>query len=317
MKSRLSRRQFVAATALAVSAGTKIATAADSASRQFTMDLRCGSIGVKADQRKAIALASQYGFESVNPDPGYLARLGASQRTELTAELHEKNLKWGAGGLSVDFRSDDAAFREGLKRLPAEARALQDVEATRVGTWIRPYDEHLTYVQNFRQHATRLRACCRILGDHGLRFGMEYVGPKTLWSSKLHSFVHTMAETKDLIAEINLDNVGVVLDSWHWYTANETMDDLKSLKNNDIVACDLNDAPAGIPIDEQIDNRRELPMATGVIDMNGFLNTLVTIGYDGPIRAEPFNAALNKMDEGAAVKATAVAMRKAFALTSG
>jgi sugar phosphate isomerase/epimerase len=80
------------------------------------------------------------------------------------------------------------------------------------------------------------------------------------------------------------------------------------------VACDLNDAPAGLAVDEQMDLRRELPAATGVIDVQTFLQALVQIGYDGPVRAEPFNEALNAMDNEAAVTATADAMRKAFAL---
>ncbi|MEZ6060358.1 MAG: TIM barrel protein [Planctomycetaceae bacterium] len=183
-----------------------------------------------------------------------------------------------------------------------------------MGTWLSPRHDELTYVANFRQHANRLRECVRILGDHGLRFGMEYVGPKTLWASGRHPFIHSLAETRDLIAEIGLDNVGVVLDSWHWYTAHETVDDLKSLTNADIIACDLNDAPAGIPIDEQIDNKRELPAATGVIDLKAFLTTLAEIGYDGPVRAEPFNAVLNEMDDAEALAATSKAMQKAFAL---
>jgi len=105
----------------------------------------------------------------------------------------------------------------------------------------------------------------------------------------------------------------VVLDSWHWYTAHESADDLRQLKNSDIVACDLNDAPAGIPIDQQIDNRRELPADTGVIDLKEFLQVLLDVGYDGPVRAEPFNAALNAMDNKAACKATAESLRRAVA----
>jgi sugar phosphate isomerase/epimerase len=113
---------------------------------------------------------------------------------------------------------------------------------------------------------------------------------------------------------LKLDNVGCVLDSWHWYTAHETADDLRTLKNRDVVACDLNDAPAGIPVDQQIDNRRELPAATGVINLKKFLEVLVEIGYDGPIRAEPFNRVLNEMEDEMAVAATAMAMRNALAL---
>ena len=153
-----------------------------------------------------------------------------------------------------------------------------------------------------------------MLGDHGLRFGLEYVSPKTSWTSAQHSFVHSLAETKELIAEIGRPNVGLVLDSWHWYNAGESTADLLTLSNKDVVACDLNDAPAGIPREQQVDSRRELPAATGVIDVKGFLTALVQIGYDGPVRAEPFNAALRKMPKAEAVAATATAMKKAFAM---
>ena len=104
------------------------------------------------------------------------------------------------------------------------------------------------------------------------------------------------------------------MDSWHWWTAGDTEADILSLDPVQVVAVDLNDAPAGIPREEQIDGRRELPMATGVIDVKVFLNALNRIGYRGPVRAEPFNQALNSLDNEAACAATIVALRKAFAL---
>lgn len=311
----LSRRSMLTSSLAAIGGATLChSAAAAEKARQFTLDLRCGSIGVKADQREAIRLASEHGFESVTPEPHYLAKLNAGQMEELLTLMKMKQLVWGSAGIPVEFRRDEETFRTGLKELPRLAKAMQQAGVTRVGTWLRPQHDELTYVANFRQHARRLRECAKVLRDHGQRFGLEYVGPKTLWASSRHSFVHTMAETKDLIAEIGVDNMGFVLDSWHWYTAHETVDDLRSLSNNDIVACDLNDAPKGIEIDQQIDNRRELPAATGVIDLKAFLGELVAIGYDGPIRAEPFNQPLNKLDNEAATAATAKAMKKAFAL---
>ena len=96
----------------------------------------------------------------------------------------------------------------------------------------------------------------KVLGDHGVRLGLEYVGPKTSWSATRYPFIHTMAEMRELIAAIDQPNVGLVLDSWHWYTAHETAADLLRLKGSDVVCCDLNDAPAGVPIDEQKDLAR-------------------------------------------------------------
>jgi len=106
----------------------------------------------------------------------------------------------------------------------------------------------------------------------------------------------------------------VVLDSWHWTMAGDTEADLLTLRGEDIVSVDLNDAPAGVPREEQQDGKRELPCATGVIDVATFLKALQRVGYDGPVRCEPFNKTLNDLDNEAACTATVVAMKKAFAL---
>jgi len=315
----ISRRVFLRRGGVAIAVATSMArwageVAAVESRRQFTMDLVCGAIGVNADQREAIRLAHAHGFESVAPSPQFLAELTDGQLDELLGDLRAKRLVWGAAGLPVNFRRDEATFRTELKALPQLAKALQRAGVSRVSTWIGPSHQELTYVQNFRQHAARLREIAKILGDCGQRFGLEYVGPKTSWTGSRFPFIHSMAEMKDLLAEIAQPNVGFVLDSWHWYTAGETANDLRSLQNRDVVACDLNDAPAGIAVDQQRDNSRELPAATGVIDLRAFLTALVDIGYDGPVRAEPFNRELNALDNEAAVEATAAAMKKAFAL---
>ena len=71
---------------------------------------------------------------------------------------------------------------------------------------------------------------------------------------------------------------------------------------------------AGVPKDRQLDGQRELPMATGVIDTGAFLNALNQIGYDGPVRSEPLNQALNALPPDERCAAVAQAMKRAVAL---
>jgi sugar phosphate isomerase/epimerase len=313
-----NRREFLSrATAVALSSSAFFAGSASGQTRKMKIALTPGSIGVTANQKETIALAHDFGFEAVQPFPADLAPLSDGELQDLLEFLTSRHLDWAAANLSVDFRREEATFLEGIKKLPAEAQTLQRAKVTRVGTWLMPMSNSLTYLQFFKQTAQRLREAAGILGDHGMRLGLEYVGTKSLWSSGRYPFVHTMAETKELIAEINKPNVGFVLDSWHWWSAEDTVDDILSLKNQDIVSCDLNDAPAGIPKAEQRDGSRELPVATGVIDAKAFLGALQTIGYDGPVRAEPFNKALNDMSNDEACSFTIEAMEKAFALIGG
>lgn len=314
-----NRRQFLqaagAAAALAATAPASRASASEGpVRRKFTIDLNCGMIGVKASLVEAIRWAKQYGFESVAPAVDGLAKLSDTALNELLGELKSLGLGWGAAGRGFAIRDDDAQFAQLLRDVAAWAKAAQRAGVTRAATWISPRSDSLTYLTNFRLHVRRLRAIAEVLGDHGLRFGLEYIGPKTSWTAGRFPFIHSMAEMKELIAEINKPNVGFLLDSWHWYTAGETSDDLLTLSNKDVVACHLNDAPAGVARDEQIDNRRELPCATGVIDTRTFLHSLATIGYDGPLCAEPFSQPLREMPAEKALETVAAAMRKAVAL---
>jgi sugar phosphate isomerase/epimerase len=282
-------------------------------SHGMSIHLSCGALGIKASQTEAIDYAARYGFDVVDADGGYLGNLPPADLARLLDSMKAKNVGWAMAGFPTEFRKDDAAFSESIKTFPAYAAGLERAGVKRVTTWISPNSADLTYMQNLRTHARRLREAAGILNDHGIRFGMEYVGPKTSWSTRRYPFVHTMAEMKELIAEIDRPNVGFVLDSWHWYTSGETKKDLLTLRGNQVVSVDLNDAPTGIPVDQQMDGKRELPAATGVIDAGSFLGALQTIGYDGPVRAEPFNDVVRKMAPEQALVATKLAIDKAFA----
>jgi sugar phosphate isomerase/epimerase len=311
----LTRHEFLRTTlGFCAAAGAWTSGLAAEPRRKMTLCLSPGSIGVSANQREAIALASRYGFESVEPYADFLAGLSDAALAEVMAELKAKGLVWGAAGMPVEFRQDDGKFSDGLKKMPDIAAALQRAGVVRVGTWLMPCHRSMTYMLNFRQHATRLREAAKVLKDHGQRLGLEYVGTPTVWRSQRYPFVHTLAELQDLIGEIGTGNVGVVLDSWHWTMAGDTEADLLTLRNGDIVSVDLNDAPAGVAKDQQQDGRRELPCATGVIDLATFLKVLNQVGYDGPVRCEPFNKALNDLDNDAACAATAAALKKAMGL---
>jgi sugar phosphate isomerase/epimerase len=314
----MNRRSFLRSSSLAVAAvGLPAAARAASPApaRKMTIALSPGSVGVTVkSQQELNALAHRHGFEAVEPRADELAAMSATQLAETLADLKAKQLTWAASGLSVDFRKDDQAFQDGLAKLPRLAAALQRAGASRVGTWLSPSHDQLVYRANFAQHATRLRAIARVLQEHGLRLGLEYVGTQLNLVGKRYPFVHTLAETRDLIAEIGTGNVGLVLDTWHWWTAGDTAADLLALRPSEVVSVDLNDAPKGIAKAQQKDNERELPVATGVIDAGAFLSALHRIGYDGPMRCEPFNKPLNALDNDAACAAVSAAMHAAVKL---
>ena len=280
----------------------------------FTMDLCPGRIGVQASQAETIQLAGEFGFTSVQPFAETVGLASDTEREAFRQMLKERNLVWGAADLPVPLNRDEESFQAAIARLPDIARGLQKAGVTRISTWLDPRHASLTYRANFDRHVRWIREIATIFKEHDMRLGLEYVGTKTLWTQQKYPFIHTMAESKELFDAVGTGNVGFVLDSWHWTMAEESVSDVRSLSNEEIVAVDLNDAPGGIPLDQQLDGRRGLPASTGVIDLRGFLQALVDINYDGPVRAEPFDQQLNAMDDEIAVEKTAAAMKKAFSL---
>ena len=63
------------------------------------------------------------------------------------------------------------------------AAPSENAGVSRMGTWISPGHNGLTYLSNFKQHTSRLSEIAKVLKDHGIRLGLEYVGPKTSWSA--------------------------------------------------------------------------------------------------------------------------------------
>ena len=318
MSNSMTRRQFlVAGTAAGIAlsaAGRVVAAATSIPEHKFYAILSLGRLGFHASFPESVELATRHSFEGLDPDLGYLASLSDDALHRLLDELQKRNLKFGAAGLPIEFRKDSDTFNSDLKRLPDAAAVLRRAGIWRVNTWILPCSDDLTYLQNFRQHAARLRLCAQVLADHGEKLGLEYVSPRTLWRSQKHPFIHTLSEMKELLVAIGTDNLGIQLDSWHWFNAQETQQDLLTLRGQDVITVDLNDAPTGLTLDQYRDDHRELPAATGVIPVKQFLDALLQIGYDGPIQAEPFNAALRALPLEQACAAASDAMKRAFSL---
>lgn len=249
-----------------------------------------GALGIKVNSlREAIDVAKSAGFEGVEFNAAEVADLvdqhGADHVKAMFADAGLKPAGWG---LPTEWRGDESKWRAGLEELPRLAKAAQAIGCGRTMTWIMPCSNERPLEENRRFHVERFTPIAKILADYGCSIGLEFIGPKTLRDSQKYPFIHTMEDMLEMGAEIG-PNAGLLLDSFHWHTSGGTTDDIRDLCTpENIVYVHVNDAAFGLPVDEQIDNKRALPGATGVIDIRGFLMTLDQIGYDGPVTPEPF-----------------------------
>lgn len=274
------------------------------------------AIGVKANNLQGSLAAAKKGrFRAVEFSPHEVASLVEADGVQAVLGLFEESgIKPAAWALPVDWSAEEETWRKGVNELPRLAKAAGAIGGTRCVTWVPPFSTVLPLEENRRFHIERFTPIARILADHGCSLGLEFIGPKTKRDNQPFEFIHTAKDMLELGAQIG-PNVGLLLDCWHWYTSHGTIQDIRALSPEQVVYIHVNDAPAGVPIDEHLDHIRALPGETGVIDVAGFLRALDEIGYDGPVTPEPFKKELADLpSDDARLAVVGEAMDKIFRL---
>ena len=280
-------------------------------------NLSTGTIGIEATISEAFEMASAHGFDGIDLNIAEVA--GMVTKTSLSAVkdlFAQTNIRCGVWGLPVAYRDEIPKWMADLADLPAAAKLAQSIGADRATTGVMPYSDNRPFERNYAFHVARLKPAVKILKDNGIRLGIEFIGPKTFRKGKKYEFVYGLTDTLSICDDLG-DNVGLLLDLWHWYTSHGTQKELDKLTNQQVVAVHINDAPADIHIDEQMDLVRCLPGETGVMDIAGFLQALKKAKYDGPVTPEPFSERVNEMPPEDALRATADAMDKVWTAKLG
>ena len=243
---------------------------------------------------EAIAAAKIGGFEGVEFNPSEVADLIDVNGAEFVRDkFAAAGIKPAGWGLPTERRGEKETFQESLKQLDRLAKASAAIGCHRTATWIMPAGPRV-FDENYTFHVNRLSPVAKILADHGIRFGLEFIGPITASRWDKHPFIRTMGGMLDMAGEIGT-NVGLLLDAWHWFASDGSMVEIEKLEARKVVYVHVNDAPEGVPLDELQDNDRRLPGQTGVIPIGAFLEALADIGYDGPVIPEPFYSPLKDL----------------------
>jgi len=236
-------------------------------------------------------LASRHGFDGIDFGVGgaqaAAAQLGGIDAVK--ARLADWNVAPATYGLDVEWRGDQATFEQGFAGFAERAAFAAKLGCDRCCTWMPPASNRPTAVW-MEETAARFRAIARVLGAHGARLGLEFVGPHHLRAGGANAMgseptVWTIDGTLELIARIGEPNVGFMVDSFHQYTTGATADDLIRLGDARIVHAHINDAPAGAEPETAVDNRRVLP-GDGVIDLPAYVGGLRDAGYTGYVACE-------------------------------
>jgi sugar phosphate isomerase/epimerase len=240
-------------------------------------------------------LAARVGYPGTDIMREPAMKAGAEATNRLLAGLH---LRPAVLDFPVEFRKDEAIFRQTLDLLAPSAEFAAAIHCPRMITWIMPSSD-TPKDELRRMYKRRFTESARILARYGVRLGLEFIGPLHMRRQYKYEFIWRMPEMLEFAKECG-PNVGLLIDSWHWYWAGATTQDIIRAGRERIVHVHFNDAPKETA-EQARDNERLMP-GQGVINLTGFLHALQRIGYRDALSVEVFGKFVRQMSPEAAAR---------------
>lgn len=246
--------------------------------------LSTAGLGDVSSLSELVTLASDNSFDAVETTSeqlkAFVSDVGIQGAKKL---LKDKDVLLGAVSLPVEWRKDDGAFNKGIFELVECAEIASELGCTTFFTYFMPSTDQ-EVIPYFIKLSKRLRLLGRLLAQYDMELALEYVGPHHLRNKWQNQFIWNAKDTLNWVDFIGEENIGIVLDSFHWHTSEETIDTILSLEVHKVKYVHMNDA-RNIPVHKVLDNDRVYP-GEGIIDLKNFLTAINTINYQGLITQE-------------------------------
>jgi sugar phosphate isomerase/epimerase len=135
--------------------------------------------------------------------------------------------------------------------------------------------EHQTELEQIKLTAKNIAQICQIGLAHGIRFQLEAAA----WTP-----IHTLEQCQHLLEEVNMPNLGLVIDFWHfWAARGATPEQIRALDVSQIYAVHISDGfrpEIGAPwVDETL--LRDVLVGDGEIPIQEWIDAVQDTGFDG------------------------------------
>lgn len=137
--------------------------------------------------------------------------------------------------------------------------------------------------------ASNVREAADIAADRGLELYLEPLA----WSN-LNRHRHSL----EIIERAGRPNVGIALDTWHYWTTGDTLDEVAATPKELIKAVHISD---GLDLDRENDvpdqsHHRNVVIGGGAIPLQQWVDAVKSTGYDGWWASEMFSDRANEHD---------------------
>jgi 2-keto-myo-inositol isomerase len=240
-----------------------------------------GATTMKADLETDIRAARAAGFDYLEIWAGKLRRyLKSRTATELKDAFAAQKVKpYSINSIErITFRPviEQAALREECEEL---CRIASAIDCPYIVVVPGPEPPNATRAVVIEETVRALDELARIAERFSVGLAFEFLGQKGC-------SVQTLELAREIVEEASLPNVGLVIDSFHFYAGGSTIESLDALNADRLFIFHINDAE-DLPRERLEDRHRLLP-GLGILPLKEMVASLARIGYDRVASVEIF-----------------------------
>ena len=275
--------------------------------------LNADVLGIMARQSELLELTLSHGFTALDVDVPLLHKqVEAKGQDHALRFILSAKVKIGPFDLPVRWQGEEADFKADLAALPAVLDTATVAGANACITTVMPASDSLPYHENFEFHRERLSQIADVLAQKEFRLGLGFLAPNYHRADHAYQFISSPDALLTLIKTIVADNLGVVVDTWHWRIGGGTIDQLRELSADQIVLVRAADIPEDNTMDSITEDLRLMPGTTTVVDHPAVFAALRDADYRGPVVAYPHPSQVGRAARDTVVRSAATALSKLF-----
>ena len=240
-----------------------------------------GATTMKADLETDIRVASEAGFRWLEIWASKLHRfLGSHTTAELKTLFAAHNIKpYSINSIErVTFRNP-----EQHETLLGECEQLchiaEQIQCPYVVVVPSPLPAGTSRSQVIEESGRVLSELAGIALPRGVSLAFEFLGQPDC-------SVQTLELANEIVRQVALPNIGLVIDSFHFYAGGSTLESIGELQQDRLFIFHINDAEDRPR--EQLEDRHRLLPGLGILPLNQIIGALRRIGYDRVVSVEIF-----------------------------
>jgi 2-keto-myo-inositol isomerase len=239
-----------------------------------------GATTMKASLEEDVRAAAGAGFTALEIWADKMNRYLESHSLQALKELFASHNLTPVSINSIEY----IAFRgEAYSQIQEQCRRYSEIAQAigcdRIVVVPSPTPAGATWADIKQESINVLRDLAAIARKRNVKLAFEFLG-------QTDCSVPTLAQCWEIVKAVNLPNIGLVLDTFHFYAGGSTLGSILDVDPDKIFIFHINDSE-NMPQSELTDAHRLLP-GEGVIPLLDILANLRTIGFDGLCSIELF-----------------------------